>query len=151
MEIEGYENYLIYPDGKVQNKNTKRYLKPWNNGRGYLQVALYKDGIVKKHHIHRLLAIHFIENPDNNHCVDHINRDTKDNRIENLRWVTCSENSQNVGFHRDNKLGIKNISHCKGKDLYEYKKMIRGERHRKWFKTLEEAIEYKNKFEFVEK
>ena len=118
MEVVGYENYLIYPDGKVQNKNTKRYLKQSDNGWGYYRINLWKDGNHKKYLIHRLLAIHYIPNPDNKPCVDHINRDKKDNRIENLRWVTHCENSQNLGFHRDNKLGIKNISHCKGKDLY---------------------------------
>ena len=145
MEIEGYENYLIYRDGKVQNKKTKRYLKPWNTG--YLYVNLWKDGNHKKYLIHRLVAEHYIPNPDNKPCVDHINRDKKDNRVENLRWATHCENSQNLGVYKNNTSGIKNISHCKGKDLYEYKKVIRGLKHRKWFKTLQEAIEYKNNFE----
>jgi len=149
MEIEGYENYLIYPDGKVQNKKTKRYLKPGEHN-GYLQVNLCKDGIYKTIMIHRLVAIHYIPNPDNKPCVDHINRDKKDNRIENLRWVSVSENGQNRGVQKNNKsTGIKNISYQT--NGYIYHKKINGQRHTKWFKTLEEAIEYKNKFEFVEK
>lgn len=148
MEIEGYPNYLIYRDGKVQNKKTKRYLKHTDDGKGYLQVDLCKDGIPKKHTIHRLVGLHYIPNPDNKRCLDHINRDTKDNRVENLRWATDSENQQNKGVYKNNKsTGIKNISYDKRKDTYIYVKAIGGLRHQKWFKTLEEAIEYKNQYE----
>jgi hypothetical protein len=68
MDINGYENYLIYPSGKVWSKVSKRYLSPVLNDGGYLYVDLSKDGIPKKHTIHRLLAIHFIENPENKPC-----------------------------------------------------------------------------------
>ena len=44
MEIIGYNNYLIYEDGKVQNKKTKRYLKPATHKYGYLYVDLCVDG-----------------------------------------------------------------------------------------------------------
>ena len=143
MEIEGYENYLIHPDGKVQNKKTKRYLSPCDNGNGYLYINLYKDGISKIHLIHRLIAQYYIPNPDNKPYVDHINRDTKDNRIENLRWATNSENCQNTGVSKNNKLQIKNISYVKSRDRYEYRKIIRGVKHQKYFKTLTEALCYK--------
>ena len=44
MEIEGFENYLIYEDGSVYSKKTKRYLKSRvNKDGGYLQVDLWKD------------------------------------------------------------------------------------------------------------
>ena len=145
-EIVGYENYLIYPDGRVWSKNVKRYLKAVCNSNGYLQVVLYKDRIPKQHKIHRLVALHFIENPENKICVDHENGIRTDNRVENLSWATYSENSQNRGKNKNNKLGIKNISYDKTIGRYRYKKTIRGEIHQKWFKTLEEAMEYKSNF-----
>ena len=43
-------------------------------------------------YIHRVVASLFIPNPDNLPCVDHINGVYTDNRVENLRWVTYSEN-----------------------------------------------------------
>ena len=147
MEVIGYPNYLIYPDGKVWSKNVKRYLKEKINRHGYLHVELCKDGIHKTHRIHRLVAEHYIPNPDNKKCVDHINRDKKDNRIENLRWATHSENNQNTGVSKTNKLGIKNICYDKSRDRYQYQKTDMGNIHTKHFKTLEEAIAYKEDYE----
>jgi hypothetical protein len=48
---------------------------------------------------HRLIALQFIPNPNNLPEVDHINHNRVDNRIENLRWVTSSENKFNKGSH----------------------------------------------------
>lgn len=148
MEIVGYENYLIYPDGKVYSKKSKRYLKHTDDGNGYYRISLSKDGIVKKHRIHRLVGLHYIPNPDNKRFLDHINRDRKDNRIENLRWVTDCENQHNRGVQNNNKsTGIKNIYYNKREDRYSYRKIIRGKIHKKSFKTLEEAIAYKEDYE----
>ena len=147
MEVIDYENYLIYEDGKVYNQKYKRYLKYGSDGAGYLQVKLYKNGISKTLKIHRLVGLHYIPNPDNKRCLDHINRNTKDNTIENLRWVTDLENQQNRGMSKNNKLGIKNISYCKTHNCWKYVKVIRAVSHQKYFKTIEEAIEYKKEYE----
>jgi len=147
MEINGFENYLIYPSGKVYSKVSKRYLKPTLGNRGYFNVNLYKDGKEKKHQIHRLLALHFIENPDNKAFVDHIDQNKTNNKLNNLRWATDSENGQNRTFQKNNKVGIKNISYHKTYNIYVYKKTLRGLIHQKRFKTLEEAIEYKKNYE----
>jgi hypothetical protein len=57
--------------------------------------------------VHRLLALTFIDNPNNYNIVDHINRIRDDNRLENLRWVDCYQNSQNSSKHKNNKSGHK--------------------------------------------
>ena len=147
MEIIDYQNYLIYNDGKVQNKKTKRYLKPITNRSGYLYVNFSKDGKRKTHRIHRLVGLHYIPNPENKRCIDHINRIRTDNRVENLRWVTHSENSQNQGVRKNNKLGIKNISYNKINNRYKYEKIIQGVKHIKYFITLKEAEEYKKLYD----
>tara|TARA_R110000782_G_C14493398_1_gene377630 strand:- start:38 stop:499 length:462 start_codon:yes stop_codon:yes gene_type:complete len=147
MELEGFNNYLIYPDGRVQNKKTKRYLKQSGDGGGYLQLRIGKDKIKHTFKIHRLVALYYIPNPDNKRCVDHINRNRSDNRIENLRWVTDEENSQNRGATIANKLGIKNICYDKSGDRYYYQKKMKGVKHSKYFKILEEAVEYKKEYE----
>ena len=147
MEIEGYPDYLIYPDGRVSSKRFPgRFLKPrkvGNRNEQYCAVILCKGVIKKNLRIHRLVATHYIPNPDNKPQVDHINRDTLDNRLENLRWVTVSENCHNTKTRITNTLGYKNISYCKGRKKYEYSKMINGIKCLKYFKTLKEALCYK--------
>ena len=146
MEVIGYSNYLIYPDGKVYNEKFKRYLKMRYN-KGYHRVVLYNNNKSKSLQVHRLVALHYIHNPDNKPMVDHINRDKIDNRLENLRWVTSSENGQNTDKYITNTIGHKNITYHKRDKRYQYFKTINKVSHTKYFKTLEEAIEYKKEYE----
>ena len=133
MEIQGFENYLIYSDGRVFSKKRNKFLKPRMNSWGYNFVTLCKDGKTKHMLIHRLVGIHYIPNHENKRCIDHINRDRSDNRLENLRWATHSENNQNKGVGKNNKCGHKNISYHVGNKLYRYEKMIDGKRIIKYF------------------
>ena len=101
MEIQDFPNYLIYPDGKVFSKNYNnsgkgqfRKFKPRSDG--YCQITLSNNGKIKVISIHRLVATHYIPNPDNKPEVDHINRIKTDHRLENLRWATASENTLNT-------------------------------------------------------
>ena len=78
----------------IQGKILKPYLYP----NGYYGFELYKDGVVYHKLLHRLIAETFIPNPDNLPTVDHINRNTTDNRIENLRWcdMTIQNNNRDI-------------------------------------------------------
>ena len=112
--IEGYgKDYKICSNGDVISCrfNKEKILKPRINRNGYLFVGLWNNK--QKHFlIHRLIAIYFIDNPNNYDYVDHINRNKRDNRIENLRWITKSGNMRNrknqgkymkgVWFHKKN-------------------------------------------------
>ena len=62
---------------------------------GYRVVSLINKNGYSTQRVHRLIAIHFIPNPNNNLEVDHINRIRDDNNINNLRWVNRSENQIN--------------------------------------------------------
>lgn len=105
--IEGYEGlYQITSYGRVisadrydkYNRHLGGEMKPQRTGayRDYWFVPLYKDGKVKQHFIHRLVAKAFIPNPENKRCVDHIDNDKSNNHVENLRWVTHKENMNNT-------------------------------------------------------
>ena len=94
IEIKGYEDYMISSKGRVFSYNTKKFLKPQNNGYGYLFVILWKNGITKAHKIHRLVALAFIPNPENKRTVNHKDSDRTNNYVKNLEWATHSENSQ---------------------------------------------------------
>ena len=106
MEIKDHPNYLIYPDGRVWSKYRKIFRKPITDKDGYCFLGI--NSKLKK--IHRLVAEHYIPNPDNLPQVDHKNRIRNDNRVENLRWVSRSENLNNKCKYKTNKSGHKNLS-----------------------------------------
>ena len=96
--IDGYEDmYKIYKNGSVESykKSKPIILKTQINKCGYIRVQLCKNGERKKFSIHRLLAIHFINNPNGYLVVDHIDINKLNNSLENLRWVTQSMNTRN--------------------------------------------------------
>jgi len=150
MEIIDYPNYLIYNDGRVYSKKRNKFLKPWINKdkrrpeekKGYWTINVCSNNKRKMFEIHRLIAIHYIPNPNNYKFVDHINRDTLDNRIENLRWVTHSMNAINIEQRKDNTSGHKNI-----RDL-GWGFIVEIRRNKKLYikckKTLEDAIKQRD-------
>lgn len=93
-DIKGYPGYQISNYGRVWSAKRNRYMKPVANNSGYLQIKLIAvNGKRKGELVHRLVALHFIDNPDNKPEVNHINHIRDDNRAENLEWVTKSENN----------------------------------------------------------
>lgn len=92
-QIEGYENYFVSNTGLVINTKSGRLLKPKNTYDGYCEIRLYKDKDNSKCvRVHRLVALAFVPNPDDLETIDHINGNKKDNRAENLRWLSRYDN-----------------------------------------------------------
>lgn len=102
-DIKNYENkYLISNLGNVRslkdgwgNKQNK-YLKKLENKQGYYFVILSKNGIEIAYLISRLVAQVYIPNPKNKPQVNHIDGNPKNNNINNLEWVTASENKKHA-------------------------------------------------------
>jgi hypothetical protein len=113
--VEGFDKYFISADGIVYSvmQSNKAFLSggmyrvaPKEHNRGYWEVGLfYTDHNGKRNRkwirVHRLVADAFIPKPlptydDNGDTipleVNHINGNKKDNRVENLEWVTRIEN-----------------------------------------------------------
>ena len=104
-DIQGYEGiYQISSFGNVKSleriikhpncdyHQKERILKQTLDGGGYPLVGLHKDGVVKKIHVHRLVALAFVERKDLSLEVNHIDENKQNNSADNLEWVTRLEN-----------------------------------------------------------
>jgi hypothetical protein len=107
VELEGIEGYKVSNYGRVISFKINEkgvLLKAHIVGDGYERVNLRKNGRKKQLYVHRLVAIHFIPNPDNKPEVNHINakRDKNGkllNHAYNLEWATRKEQEQHSSKH----------------------------------------------------
>ena len=143
--IKGFEGlYAVNEDGRIYSYISCKYMNPYTDSYGYFTVTLRKNKVSYWCKVHRIIAVAYIPNPDNKPFVDHINQNKSDNSIDNLRWVSIMENNQNVSVYKTNKLKEQYI--CKDHNSFKFKITRNNITHSKTFKTLEEAIEYKNKY-----
>ena len=115
--VKDYEGlYEVSSDGQVRSldrldrlgrKVAGRIRKYSFAGRGYPHMPLYKDEKQSGRYVHRMVAEAFL-GPREGMEVNHINGDKTDNRVENLEWVTPSQNilhSLANGLTRRNDMG----------------------------------------------
>ncbi len=124
VPVRNYENYYeINAKGEVRSlhKPTYGYIMEERVDRGgYYTVRLNKPNMkTSTQYVHRLLGFAFLENPKNKCCINHIDGNKLKNNLENLEWVTTSENMKHAY-----KLGLvvslpgrckKIIDNCSGK------------------------------------
>ena len=92
-DVHGYDGaYVLSSLGEVWSVRSGRFLTPWVNMFGYLVVKLSKNSVGEIASVHRLLAKHFIPNPENLPTVNHINKSKLDNRLDNLEWMSIEDN-----------------------------------------------------------
>lgn len=97
--IPEFPNYSITKDGRVWSHISNRWLKSNKNSHGYLFVILPKDGKSNYKQIHRLVLETYIGKcPHGMECC-HANGNRTDNRLENLRWGTRSNNMLDASKH----------------------------------------------------
>jgi hypothetical protein len=107
-KIEGLNSYSVSNLGNVKNHRFGNVFTLQTSKSGYKTINI--NSIKKLFRVHRLVAQAFIPNPDNKPYVDHIDNDKSNNRVDNLRWVTPSENNYNSSISITNTSGYKGVS-----------------------------------------
>lgn len=90
--IDQFPNYNVSNLGNIKNIVTNKPLK-LNCKDGYCNISLVNDEIKKTFKVHRLVALAFIENPENKSDVNHKDKNKLNNHILNLEWMTRKENN----------------------------------------------------------
>lgn len=120
--MDEYPRYKISKDGEVFSILYKRILKGSTSERGLKNVTLKnRDGKLKTIGVHRLVALAYISNPKKLREVNHRDGDIKNNKVENLEWVSSSENTKHAYNNGFNPVAIPVIKISRsGKDLKIY-------------------------------
>lgn len=101
-DIPGYEgNYQVSNLGNIKRlaghngrySQSEHLLKTTIGKNGYLHVTLTQNSKCKCFAVHKIVALVFVQNPQNCHCVNHKNENKADNRADNLEWCTHFENN----------------------------------------------------------
>ncbi len=96
VTISQYPNYEVSRLGKIRNRRTGKVLKPILDKDHYCQVNLFFNKKSKTEKVHRTVAKTFIPNPLNYCCINHKDGNKKNNTINNLEWVTKSQNTKHA-------------------------------------------------------
>lgn len=163
--IQGYDGYEISTNGRVRsywrcNGDSKEWspggwsivdypvkIRPAHLVNGYYSIRL-SNPITKKRsssRIHRLMAIAFIPNPNNLPCVDHIDGNTRNNCLSNLRWCSKQQNCLNQKERNNNTSGARGVEFKKDGRRLPWRAVwkVNGSNRSKCFATKEEAIAYR--------
>jgi len=141
-----YYGYTVYANGDILGKWGKKMLKPSKNKGGYLYVNICNDKKYHKMSVHRIVALCYIENPDNKPEVDHILcKEKTNNNVSNLRWATRTEQEINKGISCNNTSGVKGIS--KNGNGWVARLTINGKRITKQYKSFDKAVAKRKEWE----
>ena len=90
--IPGFNDYLISTTGKVYSTKTNKFLNPSKTKDGYLKVALRGNNKAYYFRVHKLVAMTYLENPNNLPEVNHKDFNRANNNLENLEWISHNDN-----------------------------------------------------------
>lgn len=145
-QISGFEAYEVSNHGNVRHGDRAMKFTVDTRPCGYrlVRVGLRKDGKQTLCTVSRLVAQTFIPNPEDLPTVDHIDRNSQNNHVSNLRWASY----QTQNMNRDVAIGVSGHRH-----IYKHKNgwQVRIRRHTqhvfdKCFQTIEAAVEARDTF-----
>ena len=141
-----YYGYTVFDNGDIMRKDGKGMLKPSNNKWGYLFVGICIDKKKYSMKVHRLVALCYIENPDNKPTVDHIlHEEITNNNVSNLRWATRTEQMINRGISCNNTSGVKGVhKHGNG---WRAVLRVNGKIMTKTYKSFDKAVAKRKEWE----
>ena len=113
--VKEYSNYEVNQFGQIRHKKRKQILKPRSNKGGYQYVNFKIDGKNINFAVHRIVANAFIPNPNGYTEVNHKDYDRMNNCVDNLEWVTSSQNKVHAYLKLENKTS-------RGKAVEQYTK-----------------------------
>lgn len=144
-DIPDYEGlYQVSNMGRIKSldrriKRTSTTKRNWKGRimklaetRGYYTIQLSKNGKVKIHGVHRLVAFAFIENPNNYPVINHKDENPLNNHVDNLEWCTYSYNNS---YGTRTKRAIKKFKKKMSKKVYQY--TLNGDLIRTWQSAME--------------
>ncbi len=115
--VKRLEHNIISMTGKKYNRK-EIIRKPYINSNGYFAIEIKGT----HYYIHRLLAYHFIPNPENKRTVNHKDGDKLNNSLSNLEWATDSENNQhayNTGLKKGSFISKNGLLHPRSKKVIQ--------------------------------
>lgn len=108
--INGYPDYSVNQNGEVKSNRFDRILKPAISSNQYLYVNLIHNKKKKTTAVHKLVIEHFGPPcPDIKCVVDHKDSNKQNNQINNLEWVSISENTARAYNNQDKKAKVKEL------------------------------------------
>jgi len=149
MNCKDYHGYVVWDDGTVIGKQSKKPLKNTITKWGYETAHLCINRKIENIGVHRLLAKLFLPNIYGKTTVDHKDRNRTNNSLYNLRWATREEQCQNTGMSSRNTSGVKGVNYNKRERKWYATMIVNGRRHDKGFKTKEEAITQRLEWEKI--
>lgn len=94
--ITDFPNYEVSTRGQIRHSSVNKSVKTYHDHNGYYSTELYKNGKRSDKRVHRLVAEAFIPNPNGLPEVNHKDGNKHNNNVENLEWVSKSDNMKHA-------------------------------------------------------
>lgn len=140
-DVIGFEGkYKVSDQGRVYSIQSHKYLALGNNGKDYLFVNLWYDGKSKREYVHRLVARHFIPNPNGLPQVNHKDQNKQNNCADNLEW--CDNTYNNAYGDKRKRQGETLLNN--GKTSYKVKQFSLDGEYIATYRSMREAERMNN-------